>query len=173
MRFYSGSESADQRMACAIAQKNVGKQYLVKVLETAAINPGSTINSQMKRMDYERIQAKNLEQTKAFKKRSRQFTKARASKDGFLESREGTAYESGSALTLDPDIMNASSISKPDLCQIKRDVPTNCEHQAVGTSAEVLASYDLNRPTAIAADASINGLGAVLLQVQDVEDVAQ
>ena len=35
------------------------------------------------------------------------------------------------------------------------------------TSAEVLACYDPSRPTVIAADASLNGIGAVLLQVQD------
>ena len=35
------------------------------------------------------------------------------------------------------------------------------------TSAEVLACYDPSRPTIIAADASLNGIGAVLLQVQD------
>ena len=35
------------------------------------------------------------------------------------------------------------------------------------TSADILACYDPKRPTVIAADASVNGLGAVLLQVQD------
>ena len=35
------------------------------------------------------------------------------------------------------------------------------------TSAEVLACYDPSRPTIITADASLNGIGAVLLQVQD------
>ena len=35
------------------------------------------------------------------------------------------------------------------------------------TSAEVLACYDSSRPTIIAADASLNGIGAVPLQVQD------
>ena len=35
------------------------------------------------------------------------------------------------------------------------------------TSAEVLACYDPSRPTIIAADASLNGIGAVLLPVQD------
>ena len=35
------------------------------------------------------------------------------------------------------------------------------------TSAEVLACYDPSRPTIIVADASLNGIGAVLLQVQD------
>ena len=34
-------------------------------------------------------------------------------------------------------------------------------------SSEVLAHYDPNRPTIIAADASLTGIGAVLLQVQD------
>ena len=35
------------------------------------------------------------------------------------------------------------------------------------TSAEVLACYDPSQPTIITADASLNGIGAVLLQVQD------
>ena len=35
------------------------------------------------------------------------------------------------------------------------------------TSAEVLARYDPSRPTIIAADASLNGIGAVPIQVQD------
>ena len=35
------------------------------------------------------------------------------------------------------------------------------------TSADVLACYDPSRPTIIAADASLHGIGAVLLQVQD------
>ena len=35
------------------------------------------------------------------------------------------------------------------------------------TSAKVLACYNPSRPTIIAADASLNGIGAVLLQVQD------
>ena len=39
--------------------------------------------------------------------------------------------------------------------------------KATLTSAEILACYDPSRPTIIAADASLNGIGAVLLQVQD------
>ena len=35
------------------------------------------------------------------------------------------------------------------------------------TSADVLASYDPSRPTIIAVDAFLNGIGVVLPQVQD------
>ena len=45
--------------------------------------------------------------------------------------------------------------------------PFNRLRQPSHASADVLACYDPNRPTVIAADASINGLDAVLLQVQN------
>lgn len=35
------------------------------------------------------------------------------------------------------------------------------------TSADVLTCYDPSRPTIIAADAFLNGIGVVLLQLQD------
>ena len=40
IRFYGGSESADQRIAAAVAQTNLGKQYLVDTLHCADIEPG-------------------------------------------------------------------------------------------------------------------------------------
>ena len=48
-----------QRVACAVAQKNLGKQYLVETLETANITPGCVMNNQEKKMDYEAYKTKD------------------------------------------------------------------------------------------------------------------
>ena len=126
IRFYGGSESADQRVACAVAQKNLDKQYLVKTLETANITPGCIMNNQAKKMDYERSQDKNRKQSTTFKKRRRQLAKIRSSKNVVLESKEGTVYQSGSALSLDPAIINACCISKAEHCEIEKQAPSFC-----------------------------------------------
>ena len=39
-RFYGGSESNDFRVACAVAQKNIGYNYVSRVLEVLNIEPG-------------------------------------------------------------------------------------------------------------------------------------
>ena len=41
MRFYGGSESSDFRVACAVAQKDVGYGYINKTLTHLGIEPGS------------------------------------------------------------------------------------------------------------------------------------
>lgn len=125
-RFYGGSESADQRVACAVAQKNMGKQYLVKTLEAAQIIPGCTMNKQIEKLDYERSQDKSRKKSTAFKKRRRQLAKIRSGKNGVLESKEGTVYQSGSALSLEPEIINACSISKSELWKIEKKVLPFC-----------------------------------------------
>ena len=99
IRFHGGSESADQQVACAVAQTNMGKQYLVKTLEVVDITPGCTMTQQVSKMDYEKKQDKNRKQCPAFKKRRRQLAKIRSNKNGTSEAREGIVYQSGSALT--------------------------------------------------------------------------
>ena len=100
IHFYGGSESADQRVACAVAQKSIGKQYLNKVLETADITPGSIMDRQIENIDYERKQDKVRKQTTAFKRRRRQLAKIRSSKNGLLESREGSLFMNLAVLSL-------------------------------------------------------------------------
>ena len=143
IRFYGGSESADQRVACAVAQKNIGKQYLVKSLEATNITPGCTMNRQVAKMDYERSQDKTRKQTTAFKKRGRQLNKIRSSKNGVLESREGTVYQSGSALSLEPEIINATIIPNAELCKIENHVPPFC-CRPVKKFQKFNASFDYN-----------------------------
>ena len=40
IRFYGGSKSADQRIAAAVAEANLGKQYLLDTLHCVDIEPG-------------------------------------------------------------------------------------------------------------------------------------
>ena len=126
IRFYGGSESADQRVACSVAQKNLGKQYLLNVLQSANINPGCTMTSQVSKMDYERKQDQLRKQSKDFKKKRKQLRNVRSSKEKRLESREGTVYESGSTLSLDPEVINAASIQIAEICKFEQQVPKFC-----------------------------------------------
>ena len=105
IRFYGGSESADLRVACSVAQKNLGKQYLLNVLQSANISPVS-------KMDYERKQDQLRKQRKDFKKKRKQLRNVRSSKDSRLESQDGTVYESGSTLSLDPEVINVTLHTK-------------------------------------------------------------
>ena len=130
IRFYGGSESADQRVACSVAQKNLGKQYLLNVLQSAYIHPGCTMTSQVSKTDYGRKQDQLRKQSKDFKKKRKQLRNVRSSKDSRLESREGTVYESGSTLSLDPEVINATSIQKAEICKLEQLVPKFCFRKA-------------------------------------------
>ena len=54
IRFYGGSESADQRLAAAVAQTNIGKQYLLDTLHCVDIEPGQITEQKVALIDYER-----------------------------------------------------------------------------------------------------------------------
>ena len=125
-RFYGGSESADHRVACAVAQTNLGKQYLSKVLETVHITPGCTMTKQIQKMDYERKQDKIRKQSKEFKKRRKQLRNNRSKKDGQRKFREGTVYQSGEALKIDDEILNACNVTANELCNLEQLVSPFC-----------------------------------------------
>ena len=125
-RFYGGSESADHRVACAVAQTNLGKQYLSKVLETVHITPRCTTTKQIQKMDYERKQDKIRKQSKEFKKRRKQLRNNRSKKDGQREFREGTVYQSGGALNIDDGILNACNVTANELCNLEQLVSPFC-----------------------------------------------
>ena len=84
------------------------------------------MTSQVSKMDYERKQDQLRKQSKDFKKKRKQLRNVRSSKESRLESREGTVYESGSTLSLDPDVINAASIQKAEICKFEQKVPKFC-----------------------------------------------
>ena len=58
IRFYRGSESSDHRVAAAVAQTNLGKQYLADTLRCANIEPGTITEKNIRSMDNEREEQK-------------------------------------------------------------------------------------------------------------------
>ncbi|KAK2555142.1 hypothetical protein P5673_023112 [Acropora cervicornis] len=74
IRFHGGSESAVQRRESSVPQKNLGKQYLLSVLQSANINPA--------RPTLETKQHRNV----------------RSGKGSRLELQVGTVYESGTEI---------------------------------------------------------------------------
>jgi len=88
------------------------------------------MTSQVSKMDYERKQDQLRKQNKDFKKKRKQLRNVRSSKDSRLESRDGTVYESGSTLSLDPEVINAASIQKAEIYQFEQQVPQFCFRKA-------------------------------------------
>lgn len=67
IRFYGGSESADQRIAAAVAQTNLGKQYLVDTLHCADIEPGQITEQKIAMIDYEQDAGQKRKSSVEFK----------------------------------------------------------------------------------------------------------
>ena len=77
-------------------------------------------------MDYERKQDKIRKQSKEFKKRRRQLRNNRSKKDGQCEFREGTVYQSGGALNIDDEILNACNVTANERCNLEQFVSPFC-----------------------------------------------
>ena len=64
IRYYGGSKSSDFRIACGVAQKNEGYQYISKTLESLGITPGqfcSTYHSNLdKKQGKDNVARQNL-----------------------------------------------------------------------------------------------------------------
>ena len=68
IRFYGGSESADQIIAAAVTRTNLGKQYLEDTLHCADIEPGETTEQKIAMIDYERDAGQKRKSSFEFKK---------------------------------------------------------------------------------------------------------
>ena len=71
IRFFGGSESPDHRVAAAVAQTNLGKQYLADTLRCANIEPGTITEKNIRSMDNDREEQKKRKATVEFKKQRR------------------------------------------------------------------------------------------------------
>ena len=94
IRFYGGSESADQRIAAAVAQTNLGKQYLVDTLHCADIEPGQITEQKIAMIDYERDAGQKRKSSVEFKKQRRLNYLKRKSRNKSASNREGISSTS-------------------------------------------------------------------------------
>ena len=111
IRFYRGSESSDHREAAAVAQTNLGKQYLADTLRCANIEPGSIAEKNIRSMDNEREEQKKRKVTVEFKKQRRKNYLKKKSRNKSELNREEITYESGIALNLNPDLLQQATVT--------------------------------------------------------------
>ncbi|XP_062608869.1 uncharacterized protein LOC134270646 [Saccostrea cucullata] len=75
--FSSGSESNDFRVAAAIAQKNLGNQYIAQVHENLSLSPCSFTAKRASYIDNERVKKRKLEESVEYKRNESKRKKKR------------------------------------------------------------------------------------------------
>ena len=133
-RFYGGSESNNFRVACGVAQTNLGYDYIGKTLKALDIEPGYYHNIHASAMDKKVICDKQRKRTKEFKRRRNQLSQQQNSQTLRREANEGITYESSAGLNL--DISNNRTAP-----QIAFDVPTELSQTELRRYEEILPPY--------------------------------
>ena len=124
IRFYGGSESADQRVAAAVAQTNLGKQYLADTLRCVDIEPGKITEQKIALIDNERASQQKRKSSVEFKKQRRQNYFKRKARNKSQLNKESLSYESGITLTLDPDLLQKAIATPQEMKDFEKVVPT-------------------------------------------------
>lgn len=124
IRSYGGSESADQRNAAAVAQTNLGKQYLVDTLHCADIEPGQITEQKITMIDCERDAGQKRKSSVEFKKQRTLNYLKQKSRNKSASNREQITYKSGNTLTLDPDLLQKAVVTPQELKEFEKYVPT-------------------------------------------------
>ncbi|CAB3994908.1 Hypothetical predicted protein [Paramuricea clavata] len=99
-RYYGGSKSSYFRVACGIAQVNVGYGYISNSLERLNIEPGELCTTYVTNMDKKTATAKLRKGQKKSKYRRNQLRCQKNSKLAKGEKKEGKTYESNIGLNL-------------------------------------------------------------------------
>lgn len=89
IRFYGGSESADQRIAVAVVKININKQYLLDTLHCVDREPGQIAERKIALVDYEREATQKRKSSIDFKKQRRLKYMKRKSRNKAESIREG------------------------------------------------------------------------------------
>ena len=108
IRYYGGSESSDFRIACGVAQRNEGHQYISKTLESLGITPGHYCCTYHTNLD-KKQENDNIRKAKPeFKIKRRKLFQDKCSKQAKKELKENATYQSNIGLNLDPSSSTSS-----------------------------------------------------------------
>lgn len=141
IRYYGDSSSSDFRLACGIAQRNEGHQYVSKTLTELGIDPGEQCVEHHKMLDRKQEKDNNRKATAEFKLRRRTLYNKKTTKQARKELAEQPSYQSNIGLNLDP---NAKTRKKDDLTILNTINPLECK--AVLADCETLLHESLTRP---------------------------
>ena len=89
-RYYGGSESNDFRVACGVAQRNLGYGYVSRALEVLNIEPGYFCVSHGDLMNKKLLTDRNRKSTKNVKYRRNQLHGQKSKQTAHKEAQEGT-----------------------------------------------------------------------------------
>ena len=133
-RFYGGSESNDFRVACGVAQTNIGYNYTGKTLEVLNIKPGFYQNKHVVTMDKKVNYDIERKTQRGFKKSRNQLSRQKTSQTLRKEANEGITYASSVGLNLD------TSRDKTDF-QIAFVVPSDVTVDELKKYEEIIPPY--------------------------------
>lgn len=91
---YSGSSSLQNRVNCAVAEKNIGSHYVNRINTLAGISPGTIFKKYAERKDKIRKRRLLFENTREFKKQKLERKIKKNIVNAQCESREGVTYQS-------------------------------------------------------------------------------
>lgn len=119
---YSTTNSADFRVASAIAVKNEGNSYLADVRTRLGLLKGEHCEKYCKELDNTRAKQSVKSKTYEFKKRTLELTENRVNLRKKLESQEGITYEKNIAFENNSQLMCLSPLSENSVLAVE-----NCQ----------------------------------------------
>ncbi|XP_062576921.1 uncharacterized protein LOC134267321 isoform X2 [Saccostrea cucullata] len=96
---YSSSSSLQNRVSCAVAEKNMGSTYVNKVNELVGVSPGRVFQKLAEKKDKTRKRRLAYENTREFKKRKLERKLKNSTMNSASQIREGVTYQSSVDLT--------------------------------------------------------------------------
>ncbi|XP_068673244.1 uncharacterized protein [Montipora foliosa] len=146
-RYYGGSVSNDFRVACGVAQRNLGYGYVSTALEVLNIEPGYFCTSHEDLMDKKVFSDRNRKATKNFKYRRNQLRDQKSSQNSQKEAKEGKTYETAVALNLDTSVNQPTPRTHTHIEHLLENISDNELHEYEKLVPSYYAEPDLPKLT--------------------------
>ncbi|XP_062601160.1 uncharacterized protein LOC134262849 [Saccostrea cucullata] len=148
---YSGSGSLWFRVSAAVAQKNIGHNYVSKVNTRTGLSPGAYTKKLALLRDLQHRKRKALDRTRAAKRRRLELKAKRLQKNACQETREGITYSS--EIDISGENRDVTEIPPPILFPTREPVQLSQEYVPVYFDLETTGLARTSHITQIAAAA--------------------